>query len=750
MTSHPPHGSRQASHDNTVLLEYTCIRIRGVYWTVRYVGPRATESTYPPPSPPPTMREDLFQKQDFVALDQMAKQAPANLVNSFSELIVYLTKDMDNDLHKVRSIFVWLSAQSVLTTNFPKVVKPDTPLNFLKRCKLDREIYTDLFAVLCRKAGVPCVIIEGTTKGAGWEVGDQCELAATNRWNAVHVQNSWRLVNVPWALVTTGDLEQDNWIKVEEDGRAVRERETVDSFVHQDMDEFWFLPDPENMVCFCFPKDPRWQLLSEPWSQENFISTPRYAQEFMGSQWELVSAAQAVLEADEGKCKITFSHPRDVKGTLHYNLFFNPKLSNVQLPEDLQLDRYVVEECKLGLKSVVTRLPVKGVYRIQLAGSFGENELTPLLEFRINCVGEIKQPVPFPEGCKQVGYSEESAELGLVEPSHEEGVVETRKGEKISFQFKLKDKKPAHIKATLINNNRSTEELSQYVTCERTKEDINITVTMPDVQECGLCIENASIPDYDISYLLTQDSKLKFKEQEPLEKAMKTEDVLELKYAIAAYEQQMGDDKATLHLANLILHLLQALKDDSSWERLEGALRPLLSLTQEDYGHGERAVRTLMKQYEKAVCEAYYQRSLAALEQAVTGVHASCLAAQLQQQDFYTRAVTLQTQLQQLQRVVRDVRSLTSLDLAALVNTRGRPNPHLHSTLMATLILLGEEEKELWAELAAHHVRQCQVDLLRKENSACAALLLEWPVRACDWEESCVVAYGVCLYELHD
>lgn len=81
--------------------------------------------------------------------------------------------------------------------------------------------------------------------------------------------------------------------------------------------------------------------------------------------------------------------------------------------------------------------------------------------------------------------------------------------------------------------------------------------------------------------------------------AMKTEDVLELKYAIAAYEQQMGDDKATLHLANLILHLLQALKDDSSWERLDGALRPLLSLKQEDYGHGERAVRTLMKQYEK-------------------------------------------------------------------------------------------------------------------------------------------------------
>lgn len=83
----------------------------------------------------------------------------------------------------------------------------------------------------------------------------------------------------------------------------------------------------------------------------------------------------------------------------------------------------------------------------------------------------------------------------------------------------------------------------------------------------------------------------------------------------------------------------------------------------------------------------------------MTGVHASCLAAQLQQQDFYTRAVTLQTQLQQLQRVVRDVRSLTSLDLAALVNTRGRPNPHLHSTLMATLILLGEEEKELWVSV---------------------------------------------------
>ena len=55
-------------------------------------------------------------------------------------------------------------------------------------------------------------------------MGQKGPLKLTNRLNAVHVQGSWRLVNVPWACITTDGLAEGDWDLVEKDGQAVRER----------------------------------------------------------------------------------------------------------------------------------------------------------------------------------------------------------------------------------------------------------------------------------------------------------------------------------------------------------------------------------------------------------------------------------------------------------------------------------------------------------------------------------------------
>ena len=68
------------------------------------------------------------------------------------------------------------------------------------------------------------MIIGGSSKGAGYEVGQKEPLKLTNRWNAVHVQGSWRLINVPWALITTDGIAEGDWDLVERDGQAVREK----------------------------------------------------------------------------------------------------------------------------------------------------------------------------------------------------------------------------------------------------------------------------------------------------------------------------------------------------------------------------------------------------------------------------------------------------------------------------------------------------------------------------------------------
>ena len=48
--------------------------------------------------------------------------------------------------------------------------------------------------------------------------------------------------------------------------------------MQEELDEFWFLTDPNDFNAFCHAAQPHWQLLEQPWSDEDFLTTPRYAE----------------------------------------------------------------------------------------------------------------------------------------------------------------------------------------------------------------------------------------------------------------------------------------------------------------------------------------------------------------------------------------------------------------------------------------------------------------------------------------
>ena len=68
-------------------------------------------------------------------------------------------------------------------------------------------------------------------------------------------------------------------------------------------------------------------------------------------------------------------------------------METLLVQDDLQLNRYVVENSQVGKKSLVTRLPQDGVYRIEIAGVL-DGKMTALAEFRIESEG-VKKKVPF-------------------------------------------------------------------------------------------------------------------------------------------------------------------------------------------------------------------------------------------------------------------------------------------------------------------------------------------------------------------
>ena len=79
----------------------------------------------------------------------------------------------------------------------------------------------------------------------------------------------------------------------------------------QRFNEPYFLTDPDVFVYLCFPEDPAWQLLPEPWTLQKFEKTPRFTRFYFRSDWRLSDKHEVIVPAPGGKCciqmdKVTF------------------------------------------------------------------------------------------------------------------------------------------------------------------------------------------------------------------------------------------------------------------------------------------------------------------------------------------------------------------------------------------------------------------------------------------------------------
>lgn len=199
-------------------------------------------------------------------------------------------------------------------------------------------------------AGLPCVIISGMNKSAAYEIGSKCERKQMGaQWNAVYIQDDWRFVDAFWASACVVGKKSSEWTLVDSDGNVTQEdEEESEGETQHRVNEFYFLPDPDQLIWTHFPDEQDWQLLAKPITVKDY-ETHVYVRErfyYLGINFTPQSEMKCILNTKDGEISLPFSLPPDRSEFFRfkYMLYKNRSADGDQSGADVNLDRFVLFE----------------------------------------------------------------------------------------------------------------------------------------------------------------------------------------------------------------------------------------------------------------------------------------------------------------------------------------------------------------------------------------------------------------------
>ncbi|XP_052788215.1 lim and transglutaminase domain protein ltd-1-like [Mya arenaria] len=637
-----------------------------------------TEHGYPVAKEPPDRKADIFNPQKLKGVEARARAAPDNLADSYEELIAYLTSECKNDVEKVRALFIWMANQEIDDGNYSNVTGSDTPRGIMKLMKDNRASYSSFFALLCRKAGIQCVIIDGYAKSAGYKVGDSDDdvKKLNNSWNAVYVAGGWRIVFPLWACSAVVGHSTGVYTKVEVKGKAVREKEVESSGkTIKHFNDYYFFTDPEMFIFDAFAKDKRWQLLNRPWDFAKYCDIPYVRRYYFDEKVDIRSKFSGRLVAKDGECHIEIScgDPRGI--TLDYELYYNHVESGREISSSLQLNNFVFLNRTGSRWDFGIRFPETGVYKLQIVGGKGYEGDMCAFKIRADEVKDDVKPLPFNPGKVGYGPTMDTELAGIKAISHKSGLVKMNIKKHMEFNFKLT--KDIVVRTELLHSTISKEELQQYCVTTQRNRNVHVAVNVPEEGEYALALhaQQKNHSDYDnvCNYLLTSETGKKKRQRKwetPQEKKTR---------------RNVTDLSKTRGTKNL--------------SELESEIERFHKLDMEDKGELAKAEDALeYKKDRKELEDAMNRRHLETLEKAIARGEKSRFRDKLTKQ--LDEAKDIREHLLHLNKIAHDILEMKQPTISELRSYK-IPQPIIQDIMRATFLMLGERRSDLedWEDL---------------------------------------------------
>lgn len=449
--------------------------------------PKSGQEEAPTPAPASSEQKpslDAIDRNVLQSVDDHAIQVSKSEHNNFRDLVwdLIYSKNITNELEKVRVIFRWLATKNLKEMNFDKVEK-GSPEEVLMGLKTGQTTYAMVFHTMCNYAGLHSQIISGYAKGADYRPGQKFQ-PGTNQhsWNAVYIYGTWCLIDAHWAA-----------------RRIIGKQSTTEDF-HYQLDEYFFLPDPHQLIYTHFPDENQWQLLERCVSLHEFESMPHMKPQFFKYGLEFVTHRCGVISS-RGECHIRLRYPAD-KIAVAFNFTIQFEDGNEEYA-GVKLNRYGLQESSGRIASFSLRLPVQGSYILFIYAKEDtpenkDNVYAQVCEYKIEQeVVPSPAPEPYPP-CSYLNWGAGSAFFRYNLSTYQQtATLNTREG-KVELQVKV----PCNMQfmAKLKSNKMSDAELEGYVLHRTVGNTAYFNVSCPGRGEYGLEIY-ANNPDKEGSTL---------------------------------------------------------------------------------------------------------------------------------------------------------------------------------------------------------------------------------------------------------
>jgi len=298
------------------------------------------------------------------------EKCPARIKSTLAAVNKYLKSAIVglNDEEKAWLIFRWISIN--IEYNFKGYTSGNygdlSPEGVFKKGQGVCSGYSTLFNNMAKNIGLEAVSVEGYAKGYSYVSGMVFE-KTNHDWNAVKINNVWYLIDSTWGAghICNGKFNQH-------------------------YTEYYFCPDPKNLIRSHCPLDSKWQLLNKPITKKEFEQLLGYDASFYEAG--LVNANPDItLVASGCRAKYKITCKPESNSSLMANVF----VSNGNAYREISGAHFIQ---RMGNEFIIdVAYPHKGKYSVELYASLpGKTYYDSIFKYEITCNEEPTEQIKFP------------------------------------------------------------------------------------------------------------------------------------------------------------------------------------------------------------------------------------------------------------------------------------------------------------------------------------------------------------------